>query len=114
MLWPDGSRTTTYSDGTWTVEAEGIPCVSGGPSHMSCQIAMDTTLTWHAASTAIEVQQAAGALLVAAKGVVCSCMFPATMQVVSSCSQAEPVSAATFCNQALRCSNSVAQNRMTR
>lgn len=72
VLWPDGSRTTTMSDGSWVVEADGLPCVRGNPAHMRCQISMDTTLTWRAAGASIELDQGQGPILVAANGISCS------------------------------------------
>lgn len=76
VLWPDGSRTTSRSDGTWVVEAEGLPCVRGGPDSMSCQVAMHASMTWHAKDTAIDIQHDVGDIIVAAKGIVSSCAFP--------------------------------------
>eukprot|EP00892_Ulva_mutabilis_P004764 jgi/Ulvmu1/265/UM001_0269.1 len=76
VLWPDGSRTTVWSNGTWTVEAEDMPCVRGTPDGMTCQVTAGTHLAWTADTGAMVIEQDGGALLVAADGLVCASLVP--------------------------------------
>ena len=69
VMWPDGSRTTNWGDGTWVVEIPGLPCVRGSLDNVSCEVAMDAQLVWHTNSDSISlVQQGAFSVFASSDG----------------------------------------------
>jgi hypothetical protein len=57
VMWPDGCRTTNWSDGSWVVEFPGLPCVHGTPDKMLCEVAPDAELTWQRDSESVALEQ---------------------------------------------------------
>lgn len=57
VMWQDGCRTTSWSDGSWVVEIPGLPCVHGRPDKMLCEVAPEAELAWHRDSAFITLKQ---------------------------------------------------------
>lgn len=77
VMWPDGSRTTNWGDGTWVVEIPGLPCVRGSLDKVSCEVAVDAQLVWHKNSDSISlVQQGACGVFASPDGGFTACEVP--------------------------------------
>ena len=76
IMWPDGSRSTNWSDGSWVIEIPGLPCVHGSPDKMMCEIAPDAQLAWHRQSDSITLEQGGVcSILARADGSFAGCML---------------------------------------
>jgi hypothetical protein len=75
VMWPDGSRTTNWSDGTWVVEIPGLPCVHGKPDKMICEVAPDAEITWQRDSGSVALEQrGVCSVLACSDGAFAGCM----------------------------------------
>jgi hypothetical protein len=77
VMWPDGSRTTNWSDGTWVVEIPGLPCVRGGPEKMLCEFMPEAQIAWHRDSESVTLKQAGVcSVLACPDGAFLGCALP--------------------------------------
>ena len=76
IMWPDGSRTTNWSGGSWVIEIPGLPCVHGTPDKLACEIAPDAELAWHRQSDSVTLEQGGVcSVLACSDGSFAGCMF---------------------------------------